>query len=123
MAGARWVQTELLERNPQAKLVVHAVWFNVMPSDTRQSWPDDLLTDQRVVHHWDEDRLLGRFFGADPELRDRGLIGLGGVMWDTYLLFGRDARWAQRPAPLVGAGYTVIQASQHLAADLKSALQ
>lgn len=123
MAGTRWVQTELLQKNPQAKLVVHAVWFNVMPSDSRENWPDDLLTDQRVVHHWDEKRVVGRFFAADPEFRGRGLIGLGGVMWDTYLLFGREARWVERPAPLLGAGYTIIQGSRHLATDLESALR
>jgi hypothetical protein len=123
VAGTRWVQTELLQKNPQAKLVVHAVWFNVMPGDTRESWPADLLTDSRVIHHWDERRVVGRFFGADSELRGRGLIGFGGVMWDTYLLFGRNAEWTERPAPLVGAGYTIIQGSQHLAADLKSALR
>lgn len=83
----------------------------------------DLLTDERVVHHWDEKRVVGRFFGGDSQFRGRGLIGWGGVMWDTYLLFGRDAEWTQRPAPLVGAGYTIIQGSQHLAADLKSALR
>ncbi len=50
-------------------------------------------------------------------------MGLGGVMWDTYLLFGRDAHGTERPALLLGAGYTITHASQHLAADLKSALQ
>lgn len=117
------MQTELLQKDPRGKFVVHAVWFNVMPSDTRANWPADLLTDPRVVHHWDENRVVGGFFGGDSEFRDRGLVGYGGVMWDTYLVFGRDAQWSKRPAPLLGAGSTIIRASQRLAADLRSALR
>jgi hypothetical protein len=90
--------------------------------DKREKWPADLLTDPRVIHHWDDGRVVARFFGADPAFRGKGLIGWGGVMWDTYLLFGRDARWDDRPAPLAGAGYTIISASQHLAEELDAAL-
>ena len=115
---------ELLQRQPQANLVVHAVWFEALPlADTRERWPADLLIDSRVVHHWDAGRAVPRFFGSDPAFRGKGLIGWRGVMWDTYLLFGRDARWAERPAPLAGGGYTIIAASQQLAKELESALR
>jgi hypothetical protein len=121
--GARWVQTELLQKKPQADLVVHAIWFEALPVvDKRESWPADLLSDPRVVHHWDSDRLVPRFFGDDPAFRGKGLIGWRGVMWDTYLLFGRDAQWTERPAPVAGAGYTIIAARQQLTAEVESAL-
>jgi hypothetical protein len=121
--GARWVQ-ELLESRPNANVVVHAIWFEALPVvDTRESWPADLLTDRRVVHHWDADRLVPRFFGADPAFQGKGLIGWRSAMWDTYLLFGSRARWTDRPSPLVGAGYTIIAAGKQLSAELDAALR
>jgi hypothetical protein len=115
---------ELLQKQPQANLVVHAIWFEALPiADTRESWPADLLTDPRVLHHWDAGRVVPSFFGAEPAFRGKGLIGWRSVMWDTYLLFGRDARWAEHPAPLAGAGYTIIAASKRLATELESALR
>src|SRR5262245_57220910 len=105
-------------------MVVHAVWFEALPfADTRESWPADVLTDSRVVHHWDAERFVASFFGSDPAFRGKGLIGWRGAMWDTYLLFGRDARWADRPAPLAGAGYTIIAASDRLAKELDAAIR
>jgi hypothetical protein len=114
---------ELLQKQPSANVVVHAIWFEALPVvDKRESWPADLLTDPRAIHHWDDGRVVASFFGADPALRGKGLIGWRGAMWDTYLLFGRDARWADRPAPLVGAGFTIIAASEQLAKELDAAL-
>ena len=90
---------ELLQKRPNANLVVHAIWFEALPVvDKREDWPADLRADPRAIHHWDEGRVVASFFGADPSLRGKGLIGWRGVMWDTYLLFGRDARWTDRPA-------------------------
>ena len=115
---------DLLQKRPQANLVVHAVWFEALPVvDKRESWPADLLTDRRVIHHWDDFRGVPSYFGADPEFRSKGLIGWRNVMWDTYLLFGRDARWTDRPAPLVGAGYTIIAALEPLTRELDAALR
>ena len=70
------------------------------------------------VHDWDESGVVARFFGADPAFRGKGLIGWGGVMWDTYLLFGPDATWSSRPGPLRNSGSPV----DHQIDDLRQAL-
>src|SRR5262245_54667446 len=115
---------ELLQKHRQADLAVYAIWFEALPVvDKRERWPAALLTDSRVIHYWDSDRLVPLFFGADPGFRGKGLIGWRGAMWDTYLLFGRDALWNERPTPLTGAGFTIVGASQKLENDMESALR
>jgi len=42
------VQREILEKNPNAKLKVYAVWFNMLASDDRSRWPQGLFSDPRV---------------------------------------------------------------------------
>lgn len=114
MAGARWVQREILEPNPEADLVVFAVSFDMLMTDSRAGWSAETLHDPRVVHLWDGERALGRWFAEQPRLRERGLVG-DGVMWDTWLLFGPDARWsADGPGPLSGAGHTIVRTRRQL---------
>lgn len=120
MAGARWVQREILEADPEAELVVFAVSFDMVMTDSRAGWSAGSLHDSRVVHLWDEERVLGSWFALHPRFRDRGLIG-GGVMWDTWLLFGPDARWGEDgPAPLSGAGHTIVRTRQRLREEVET---
>ena len=121
VAGTRWVQKEILEKNPKSDLVVYAVWFKMMASDARETWPDSLLDDSRVIELWDEPQALGRWLASLPQLQDKGLVG-GGVMWDTFLLFGRESRWEGVPTHLLSSGHTIIGARKRLEADLPSAL-
>ncbi len=93
------MQNEILEKHKSPDLVVYAVWFGMIPGDQRAAWPDALLDDPRVVEFWDEDRVLGRWLAAQSSFQDKGLVG-GGVMWDTFLLFGRESRWATAPSHL-----------------------
>lgn len=115
------MQNEILEKDANPDLVVYAVWFNMLASDSREAWPDELLDDPRVVELWDEPRVLGRWLAAQPGFEDKGLVG-GGVMWDTFLLFGREARWQTTPTHLVSWGYTIVGARDRLKTDLASAL-
>jgi hypothetical protein len=66
---------------------------------------------------WDERQALGRWLAAHPDLRSKGLIGRD-VMWDTYLLFGREAVWGESPSHLVSAGHTVVGSGPRLQADI-----
>jgi len=36
----------------------------------------------------------------------------GGVYWDVFLMFEKDARWDAFPSPVVDAGSTVIRDSE-----------
>ena len=56
------MQEEILDKHPDADLKVYAVWFSMYPTDERDNWPSDILTDDRVVHYWDETRSVGRWY-------------------------------------------------------------
>lgn len=90
------------------------MWFNMLPADARERWDPSLLTDPRVVHYWDAEAEIGRWFG---EHRDE--IGFsyfsGAVVWDAYLLFGPDAEWREVPVPLESFGFTVLADKEELA--------
>ncbi|MGD9891908.1 MAG: hypothetical protein AB7U18_11540 [Dehalococcoidia bacterium] len=54
---------------------------------------------------------MSRWFGEHVE-------GSGPFVWDTYLLYGPDARWETTPGPLLGRGRTVMAKRQDLDAQI-----
>ena len=102
------MQKEILERHPSSKLRVYVVWFSMLPTDARSrwSWTAGVLSDSRVVHFWDEKRIVGRYF-AQQGKSDEADEADRGVVWDAYYLYGPDAQWDNQPAPLISAGATV----------------
>lgn len=113
MNGARWVQQEVLDKQPKADLAVYAIWFSMYPTDAREHWPGDVLTDPRVVHVWDEGKTVGRWYMsrvADIEsARAPGSGGLGGnVLWDAFLVYGPEAHWRDAPDGLRRWGRTIL---------------
>lgn len=95
LRGAQWIQ-DILEDHPDANVQVYAIWFSLLPSDGRAEWEDGILTDERVVHLWDDRQVMGRLF-AD--------LGYGDlpVQWDAVFVYGPEARWgaADEPSDLV----------------------
>lgn len=57
------------------------------------------MSDPRVKHFWDGERQVGEWFAEHVE-------GYIGVSWDTYFLYGPDAKWEMVPSSLVGSGGT-----------------
>ena len=97
------MQTEILAKQPSPNLRVYAIWASKLFTDARRRWDAAGLTDSRVVHLWDpEDASGGWLAGNVPEY--------DGPDWDTYLLFGPDATWADAPAPLRAHGSPVVDA-------------
>lgn len=119
MAGARWVQNELLAKNPSAKLRVYAIWFNMYRGDERSKWPSDLLTDPRVVHFWDEQKVVGTWYGKHADYLD---LSQGNVLWDAFLLYGADSRWDDKPSHLMSAGRTIVAKREDLRKGLQTLL-
>lgn len=117
MAGASWVQKNILEPNPEADIDVAAVWFNVLPSDSQDNFDPALLTDARVTQYWDADGDIGTWFEDHEDV-----IGFssntGTFVWDAYLLFGPDATWENTPEPLALYGRTVLAAKDELLAEV-----
>ena len=102
---------EILQRYPSARLKVLAVWFDVLPGDSRQFLDTRVLGDTRVTYYWDEARVAGRWFSDH-------VTGNPGITWDAYFLYGPDARWTQAPGPLLSSNGPVIGSSS----ELRSAL-
>lgn len=112
------MQNEILEKNPQAGLKVYAVWYDMIWTDSRRRWPGDALDDLRVVHFWDEEKAVGRWYGSHPQ------YGKGdSVWWDTYLLYGPESRWQESPSHLIKIGSTILEARNELAANLRPLLR
>jgi hypothetical protein len=128
VAGARWAQDELLAKNSKADVQVFVIWFRMYPGDAQSKWPSELLTDRRVEHRWDEPKAAGRWFLSNlGALRpSRGGDGVFpqrvDALWDSYLLFGRDARWSDTPDGLLSWGYTVLRTRPQLSSDFKFAV-
>lgn len=124
VAGTRWVQTELLEKYPTANLRVYAVWFNMLANDSRAKWPPTLLTDPRVIHHWDEPKAVGTWYAPRTEamrplLTPDSRWGKGDVLWDAFLLYGTDSRWDGAPTNLIHWGRTIVAGRETLKADFQ----
>jgi hypothetical protein len=112
------VQTELLEKNPSANLRIYAVWYNMIGSDSRRRWPEDLLTDPRAIHFWDEKKLLGRFYTSHL-----GLERADEVLWDAYILYGPQASWEKAPPAIVSWGNTIVRTRDQLRREVLPLLE
>ena len=105
------MQHEILAKNPSSDLRVYAVWFSMLFGDHRLRWDGAGLTDPRVVHLWDEQKLTGTWFA---ERVDHS----AGIAWDVYYLYGPGARWDEEPAPLAGSGRTITARRTQLASSI-----
>ena len=98
------MQSEILETNQSSNLRVYVVWFSMIPTDARSrwNWTGGILDDPRVLHYWDDKKKVGRFYaGKDPESDDPD------VVWDTFYLYGSDAKWGEKPDRELATGMTV----------------
>ncbi|MFN7943811.1 MAG: hypothetical protein U0Z53_00415 [Blastocatellia bacterium] len=103
------MQNEILAKNPAAKLRVYAIWFNMYHGDARSKWPAGLLSDPRVVHFWDEQKLVGTWFGRHPDY-----LNSDKVLWDAFLIYGAESSWTDKPSHLIGMGHTIVARREDL---------
>jgi hypothetical protein len=108
------VRREILDRYPAARLRVLAVWFKMVPGDSRRLLDTSVLSDPRVTYFWDQRKVVGRWFSHHVTKR-------AGITWDAYFLYGPEARWNREPGPLVSmSSATSVIAS---ASQLQQAIQ
>lgn len=122
------MQQELLEKQRAADLRVYAVWFSMYPTDRRENWPPDVLTDHRITHWWDEEKAVGRWYmQRTPDMQAAlapGSSGFAGdVLWDAYIVYGPDATWETGPAHLRRWGRTILRTRDELRAAFDAVLQ
>jgi hypothetical protein len=101
------VRTDVLKKHPELPLKVYAVWFDMVWTDSRRRWPERLMSDPRVVHFWDEEKALGRWYS--PRVSDGEHI-----VWDTFLLYSPGSTLESPVDSLLAAGATIIDAREEL---------
>ena len=74
------------------------------------------MVDPRVTHLWDAGNVIGQ------EFLDRFAVDFGGLDYDVFLLFDREATWGVTPPRPVSSGATVIGDSAQLAERAASLL-
>jgi hypothetical protein len=110
------VQTQLLATLPSDQLHVYAVWLPMLAGDAREEWDGNTIPDPRVTHFWDGETQVGQWFAEVVE-------GYRGVSWDTYYLYGPDAKWETIPSPLVASGGTIYGEREALKMQLSTLLE
>jgi len=90
----------------------------MFPGDARSEWPDDLLTDSRVVHLWDEQKIAGTWYGSHPDY-----LNSNRVLWDAFLIYAPEAHWDDKPSHFIGMGRTIIEMREELRSKLLPLLQ
>jgi hypothetical protein len=70
-----------------------------------------------VTHLWDVGNLVGQ------EFLERFGVDFGGLDYDFFLLFDRNATWGSNPPRPVDSGTTVIGKSEQLADSAASLLR
>lgn len=80
----------------------------MLATDHRLTWDDILLTDDRVIHFWDQERETGSWYA------EQGFYPFGRIAWDIFFLYGPEATWKDIPTPLIQTGFTIINRSTDL---------
>jgi hypothetical protein len=104
------VRSEILEKNPDAKIAVYAVWFRNLWSDARFLWPSTALDDPRVVNFWDSEKTTGRWYAAN--VTHRGSV----IEWDAWFLYAPGKGFSDLP---LGWGRTIVDSRESLQADVE----
>ena len=85
------------------------VWVKRWALDSRAEIDGAGMIDPRVTHLWDTGNVVGQGF------LDGFGANFGGLDYDFFLLFDRDATWNSIPPRPVSSGATVIGDSDRLA--------
>lgn len=111
------MQQNVLDPNPSAKIRVYAIWYAVLPGDSREAWTRNdsgVITDSRVVNGWADKSIARQWVGA-------GVSAVNTMAYDAYYVYGPKARWDRvpgTPAPLVSTGSTIIARRDSLKSSL-----
>jgi hypothetical protein len=106
-----------LERYRDAGLRVYVIWVKRWALDTREEIDGAGMVDPRVAHLWDAGNVISQ------EFVKRFGVNFGGLDYDFFLLFDREATWGATPPRPVSSGATVIGDSDQLAKSAASLLR
>jgi copper chaperone CopZ len=82
---------KVLKNISDDRLRAYIIWLPILWSDNRASAEKRAgeFADHRVTYFWDGDRLTGKAW--------QRALGLSGVAWDVYFVYGAAARWEKEP--------------------------
>ena len=95
------------------------------PGDARAKWPAALLTDSRVLHVWDEQRVVGtRYLANLPAMLTQRapatMPPTADAMWDAFFVYPPGQAW-QDPVPLPSSwGYPIMVTRDQLLRDVEA---
>ena len=112
------MRSKILDAVDSPDLRVYAIWLNQRSTDGRDEIDEEILADRRVTQYWDGEGITGTYF-ADADVAG---MGYAGFVYDVYYVFGRDAAWADEPAPLAASGGPVLFKGEELLAALRAQL-
>jgi len=97
------------------------------PGDARSKWPATLLTDSRVLHYWDEDRVIGtRYLAQLPAIIERRapetLQPNADAMWDAFFVYAPGDRWQAPVAVPTSWGYPIMVTREELRRQVQALL-
>ncbi len=99
------MRSEILEKHPDAKIQVEAVWFRNLWTDARFLWPSSALDDPRVMNFWDADKVAGTWYAANLTQRRKG------VEWDTWILYAPGKIFSDPP---LAWGHPIVSSRERL---------
>lgn len=102
------MQSEILEKYPEAKLKVFVVWEPMLPTDRLRRTRDDVITDARAIHFKDLGQVTGKWFAE--HLKD--CPKLGDVAWDAMYVYGADAKWEEIPGPTLACATPIVAGTE-----------
>ena len=112
VGGAQWIQDEVLSEYPDLPIKVYAVWYEMLPSDSKKAYPgaQKFMKDKRVTHYWDKKKSLGKWYKTNvPSDYNKP------VMWDAWYLYDKDALWEKTPTKMISWGRTILESRKNLA--------
>jgi hypothetical protein len=93
------------------------IWVKRWATDTRAEIDGAGMVDPRVTHLWDAANVINQ------EFLDRFGVNFGGLDYDFFLLFNRDATWGPTAPRPLSFGATVLGDSDRLATSAASLLR
>ena len=93
------------------------VWVKRWALDTPEEIDGADMVEARVTHLWDAGNVIGQGF------LDQFGVDFGGLDYDFFLLFDREAIWGEKAPRPVSSGATVIGDSDRLAESAAALLR
>jgi copper chaperone len=82
---------KVLKNISDDQLRAYIIWLPILSGDNRSAAEkrSGEFADHRVTYFWDSDRVTGKAW--------QQALGLSGIAWDVYFLYGAQTRWDTEP--------------------------